>query len=388
MKGSVVKKRGRYYIVVDLDRGPDGKRRQKWVSGPAKKGWERERDAEAELGRMVQAAREGTLTLGDDLTVAGYLTHWLKSKKGNIRDSTYSEYDWAIRLYLSPKLGGIPLKKLRPLHIVDFLADMREAGKPKSSTSQRAVFDVLWMAMEQAVGWELIGSNPAHKKKVQPPSKADYHPTVLTVDQLNLLLDKTAGGRFHLPIMLGATCGMRRGEICGLRWQDVDLEGRVIRVRYSLDWKDGALQIQPVKTQRSDRPIDLSYEVAELLKKTRTRQKEAKLRLGAVYQDGGFVWCWEDGRPYDPDYFYHRFEEILAKNGLPRIRVHDLRHTHASVLLANGADIKTVQERLGHVNPGFMLKTYAHLLPGRQKVAADIMDNIRGKKRKVVGSQK
>jgi integrase len=378
LRGQIRNQHGKWFGVVYLGRGTDGKKKYKWL-----KATKRKREAEIELGKALPKVQQGKYTIDGDMSLSDFLTKWLKSKKREVRDSTHAGYDWAIRLYITPELGKIPLQKLRPLHVADFLADMKEAGKPKSATSQRAIFDVLYMALEQAVGWEMIETNPCHKKKIKPPSRAEFHPTVLTEEQLGQLLDAAREGRFLLPIMLGSDCGLRRGEICGLQWDDVDLERATMHIRYSLDWHKGALQLQTVKTQRSDRPVNLSAEMVDLLKRTRTRQKTNRLRIGEAYQDRGFVWCWEDGRPYDPDYLYHEFEQLLEDAKLPKVRVHDLRHTHATILLQNGADIKVVQERLGHVNAGFTLQTYGHLLPGRQQQAADIMDAVHKKPKKV-----
>ncbi len=374
MRGSIVKKGNRYYIVVDAGLDADGKRQQKWYSGYAGR-----REAELALPEILRKVSNTDFTVDSKTTLREYLTKWTQYIKNNVRESTFGIYTWAIEKYIVPQLGQQRLAKLKPLTIQSFYTSL--ASSELSPTSIHYLHRVLNQALKQAVKWQLIYSNPCDA--LEAPKKQKYQAQVLTAEQISLLLDNIRDKNIYLPVLLATTAGLRRGEICGLRWDDVDLERGVLAVRNSLDWEHGKLTIRPVKTSTSMRPVKLSEDALEAVRKKRHAQELHRLAIGpGLYHDQGFVWAWEDGRPHDPDYLYKQFRKALQNLNLPAVRFHDLRHSHATLLLQEGISIKVVSERLGHSSTHFTQDIYSHVLPNMQDTAAAAMDNLFRKPKK------
>ena len=305
------------------------------------------------------------------MTISDLLDRWLEYQKSRVRDSTWQCYNWTLKR-IKTDLGELLLEDLAPLDIEDFLLTLR--ASKLSPTSIRYHYNVLSEALTRAVRWRLIAVNPA--LAVDPPKKAHFEAKVLNDAELNTLLQAAQGTFLYLPIVLAATCGMRRGETCGLRWEDVDFNHSVIYVRHTLDWIGGKLDLHPVKTARSERNVKLAQITVEALKKEKVRQAADKLKNGELYEDRGYCWAWDDGRPYDPDYLYKKFRLLLKEAKLPAVRFHDLRHSHATSLLASGVPVKIISERLGHTSVAFTQDIYSHVLPNMQQQAADTVDRL------------
>ena len=243
-----------------------------------------------------------------------------------------------------------------------------------SASSVHKLYALLRQAIDHAIKWQICTINPCHA--VTPPRREKYRGQVYNPDQLSLLLDAVANTKVFLPIIIATTCGLRRGEICALRWCDVEMEKSLLLVGNSLDWEDKKLTLRPVKTTTSARVVKLPSIALEALKIEKRRQAEDKLRAGGLYEDKSFCWAWDDGRPHDPDYLYKEFRKILESNNLPRIRFHDLRHSHATALLLEGVSVKVISERLGHSSTTITQDIYSHVLPQMQEEAANVMDKL------------
>ena len=235
-------------------------------------------------------------------------------------------------------------------------------------------FDQTEAALNRAVNWRLIPLNPANA--VDPPRKSHYEATVLDNAQLERLRAAARPTILHLPILLAITCGLRRGEICGLRWEDVDLDKRTLCVRHSLGRANGKLDLHTVKTTRSERTVKLPKVMSIALKKEKARQAADKLEKGELRTALSYCWCWDDGRPYDPDYLFKKYKDLLAAAKLPPVRFHDLRHSHVTFLLASGVPVKVISERIGHSSVSFTQDVYSHILPNMQQEAADAVDRL------------
>jgi integrase len=206
--------------------------------------------------------------------------------------------------------------------------------------------------------------NPA--KKVKPP-KADEEPmVVLDEEETRRMLARAKGTRLFVPIVIAATTGLRRGEILGLRWQDVDCEAGTLTVARALGEVANERRLGAPKTRRSRRTIKLPRQTVEVLKAWRVAQFEARQALGDRYDDYGLVVCRQDGKPYSPAGFSSWFRMFLKQAVLPRVRFHDLRHTHASQLLDQGAQLTEVSSRLGHASAATTLRLYAHRMKGAE----------------------
>jgi integrase len=204
----------------------------------------------------------------------------------------------------------------------------------------------------------------------------------LTEEELLTFLDVAKEDRLYAAYVLAATTGLRRGELLGLCWDCVDLEQGVITVKRQLQALKGGLVLEETtKSKSGRRSVVLTDDAIRELKAHRKRQLQEKLLLGWAYQDHNLVFCREDGRPLEPAWFTKHFERLLAKAGVPVVRLHDLRHTHASLLLARGVHPKIVQERLGHSSITMTLDLYSHLVPGLQEAAAATLNGLLSKQK-------
>ena len=408
MLGSIQKKGKQYYIVFDEGRDPvTGVRKQRWLPAGNDKP-----AAEAKYAAMAKDIHEGDYMEPSDTPLKEYLDKWLEHIEGEVRASTYTSYQWAAKALASSKLGQIPIDKLRPMHVQNFLTAARKAPvkslvKPKrpltrnfrvprpekekkaekparllSATSVRYQYSVLKAALTQAVKWQLLIVNPC--VAIDPPRAEKFKASVFNPEQLQTLLDGVENTFLRLPVTVAVTCGLRRGEVCALRWDDFITDTNVLYVRNSLDWKNGELTIQPVKTDQSERSVKLPELAVTALKAEKVRQAVHKLKAGEHYQQKKYIWAREDGRPYDPDFLYKHFLKLLATIGLPRIRFHDLRHSHATCLLLAGVPTKIVSERLGHSSTNFTEDIYSHILPQMQEHAANEVDRLLTRKPAVI----
>jgi integrase len=265
----------------------------------------------------------------------------------------------------------VRLAALRPEHIQRYYTRLVSEGDGSGPLSAQTVLHhhtMLHGALRHAVRTGLIPRNPADA--VEPPRPRRYEARTLTAEEAQTLLRAIAGTRWHAFVALAVTAGLRRGELLGLRWSDLDLDAGRLSVRQQVLRVRGQTTIEPVKTARSHRPVALSAGMAAVLREHRARQEEARRAAGELWQDHGLVFPRGDGRPANPSTVTHEFADLLERAGLPHVRLHDLRHTMATLLLAAGAHPKVVQERAGHATVGITLDLYSHVQPTLQDEAA------------------
>ena len=374
MPGYITKRsKGSYTVVVDLGRDPvTGKRRQLSRSVKGAK-----REAEALLVQLLHQRDVGVDAPPGKLTVADYLQKWLSEyARPNTAPKTYARYEQYVRLHLNPALGSIVLVKLRPLHIQAVYTAMQQKGL----TARTALHchRLLRNALQQAVRWQLLGRNPCDA--VEPPRSARYEVPALTIDQAQAILDAAGGTRYGALVYLAITTGLRQGELLGLRWRDVDLDAGRLSVRQTCQWLSGQGFIfrQP-KTHRSTRPVALSPGTVERLHQHRVSELEKRLAAGAYWQDHDLVFTDYLGKPIHPHTLWDGWRLIIRQTGIA-LRFHDLRHAHASLMLAQGTHAKIVQERLGHSTISTTLDIYSHVAPGLQEEAAARFDQLLGRR--------
>jgi integrase len=231
---------------------------------------------------------------------------------------------------------------------------------------------VIRKALGDAVKWNLIPRNVAEFST--PPKLMDSGRKELrtwTADQARSFLDGVTDDRLYAAWLLAVSTGMRRGEILGLRWEDVDLDALRLSVRQTCITVDYRIEFSTPKTKRSRRSIALDRGMVSALRAHRKRQMEERLAIGYLYSDSGLVFTKVDGKPLHPDYFSQAFDRLVRRSRLPRIRVHDLRHTYATLALAAGIHPKVVSERLGHSTVAFTMDVYSHAVPGMEADAAE-----------------
>ncbi|MBT3787135.1 MAG: site-specific integrase [Alphaproteobacteria bacterium] len=369
MRGHIKKRaKGSWSIVIDLGRDATGKRKQKWhtVKGTKK-------EAEAELNRILNEINSGEYVEPSRMLVRDYLQRWLKDyAEPTVSPKTYERYAQVIRDNIDPTLGNYHLSKLKPLHIQSFYTDSLTNGRKdgKGGLAAQTVLHfhrLLHKAFSQAVKWQLLARNPVDA--VEPPRPERREMNAIDETDTAQLLEKLAGSALFTPVLMAVTTGLRRGEILALRWKDVDFDEGRITVNQSLEQTAKGIRFKSPKTERSRRQVPLPSVTLDVLKDHKRSQNEERLRLGPVYQNQDIVFPRPDGSPTPPDSFSTRFADFIRRSGLKHIRLHDLRHSHATQLLLQGVHPKIVSERLGHSNIGITLDTYSHVLPGMQEDA-------------------
>jgi len=365
MRGSIVKKGKKYYIVLDLDREPGEKRNQKWISG-----FDRRKDAEDALPGVLIEYQNGFLQSSDPkITVKKYLTDWIDAHEDKLAKSTAKSYRETINNYLIPNIGSIKLRNLAPASIQKLYKHLL---KDLSPTTVLYVHRILKGALKQAVFLKLIPYNPADA--VKPPRKADPKDNTLKIDDVPKILEALTEP-LYTCVLIALTTGLRRGEICALTWDMIDTKSARIYVSESVRDIKGELVITKTKTGKG-RTVVMMNELVRHLEKIQRQQKEDRLFFGAEYKtDSNYVVRWEDGRRVKPDYISSAFHNAMIKLGFAEVRFHDLRHTHATMLLVSGTNPKIVQERLGHASITTTLNTYSHVIPDMQSESVSKLEH-------------
>ena len=373
MKGHIRERSpGRWAIVLDLKDPQTGERRRKWHSFSGTK-----RQAQSECARLITQVESGLYQEPAKTTLADYLETWLESHRANVAPRTFERYSQIVRATIVPHLGAASLSKLAPQQISAAYAKALRSGRRdgKGGLSSRSVLHmhrVLRLALEQALQWGLILRNPADLAK--PPRVERKSMLALDAAGTAALLAHFRPTRMYIPVLLAALCGLRRGEIAALRWKHIEFDGAALSVSESLEQTKAGVRRKETKNSRA-RSVAIPALVLLELRQHRARQAEEMLKLG-VRLDGDFpVVAREDGASLQPNSLTHEFVRILAQSSLQRIRFHDLRHSHATQLLASGVHPKIAQERLGHSTIAITLDLYSHVMPGMQADAAARVDS-------------
>ena len=306
-----------------------------------------------------------------------YLDQWLDHVGDSLAATTRVRDRSIIDRHLKPALGHHALAKLTPMmlqaYYTEALKSGRDGGKgPLSPATVLKHHHIIHRALRQAVRWQLLDRNPADA--VDPPKALRTEMHVLNGPQTAALLVAAQSDRLHMPVLLAVSTGLRRGELLGLRWGDIDLVNGTVAVRQTINETSEGIAFAGPKTAKSRRVLPIGATIVAALKRHRAAQDELRLALGSGYGDGDLVFAAPDGSPWSPAAFSLAFMRLLRKTTLPTIRFHDLRHTHASQLLAQGVHPKIVSERLGHANIGITLDIYSHVLPGLQEAAVAAYD--------------
>jgi len=367
---------GSYRIRYSLGRDPvSGKRR----FGTATVRGTRE-DAERELTRLLRTADTGEHVDPTRMSVRRWLETWLDAVRSEVSPKTHERYTEIVRCYLIPSLGQHPIARLAPAQIQhaynEWSVGGRRDGKSGglSALTRRYMHVVLRSALARAVEQQLLARNPADAFKKRLPKAERKEIATLTMEQSARLLGSNKHMHLYWPILLALTTGMRRGEILALRWKNVDLDHGVLRVTESLEQTKAGIRFKAPKTDRA-RAITLpAFAVSELCRLKR-HQAEALMRAGAQQSGETLVCCREDGEPKQPRSLTHEFAHAIGKiKDLPRVRFHDLRHSHATQLLAGGVHPKIAQERLGHSTITTTMDLYSHVADTMQTDAAVRLD--------------
>ncbi len=350
-------------IVLD-----NGKTRQRYFNT--------EGEAADALNEMLYELRHGTIITEKDQTVKQHFEHWLEVHKSKIRFSSYLRYRVTLDKHIFPALGHLSLQQLSARDIDTLYVRKLEEGLAPATIE--VIHRVIKMALKQAVRWRLITRNVC--EDVTPPRETQSHERqIVTPEQAQQLLAAAKGHRLEAMITLTLATGMRRGELLALKWQDIEFKQKRLHVRRSANRLLGGYRVTDPKTARGKRMITLPQFVIEALGQHRIRQLEAKLKAGPKWEEHDLVFCNMYGRFLNTSNLQVLFSTLLKQAGLPHMRLHDLRHSAATILLAMGVPIKVVQELLGHSSITITLNVYGHVLSSMQQEAMDKLDDLFGK---------
>ncbi|MDG4833055.1 site-specific integrase [Solwaraspora sp. WMMD1047] len=362
-------KRKTWYYVLDLPRGDDRKRRQKWCRGFS---------SETLAKRAEELARKqfGQAELAADGTVAAELLKWLEERELDVALTTLANYRHAVMKYVIPYLGARQLYDLDKRAINDLYRTLLKRGGRKgeglSAETVRHVHRTLMKALKD-LGVAVEG--------VRQPRPADRETHgrkgVWTAAQCATFLAHAAGDRLYAAWVLVVVCGMRRGEIAGLKWPKVDLDKRLIHIHWQRAVASGEVAggiVEKEPKGKSKRSIFVGTALARVLSDHSDQQGKEIAAAGVAYQELGYVFCKEDGTPYHPKYFTDRFRALCLAAGVPVIVLHDGRHTSATVGADHGVPRHAMQKRLGHARATMTDEVYTHVLPESERRAAEIME--------------
>ena len=339
------------------------------------------KDAEKELRRLLRTLDTGEHVDPTRCSVKQWLEQWLATAKIETSPKTSERYGEIVRNFLTPALGNLALTKLAPSHIQkaynEWATGGRLDGKPGglSPQTRRHIHRILRTALSRAVEQQVIARNPADAFKKRLPKVERRELVTLTADQSAHLLAAIAHSRVYWPVLLALSTGMRRGEILAVRWKNVDLELGTLRVVESLEQTKTSIRFKAPKSGRH-RAITLPGYAVEELRRLKREQAEALLALGVRQTSNTLLCCRGDGEPHQPLSLTYEFARFIRRlKDLPRVRLHDLRHSHATQLLASGVHPKIASERLGHASVGITLDLYSHVTDTMQSEAAVKLDS-------------
>lgn len=388
-------KRDLWEAKVTVGRKPDGKLDRRTVYAKT----------QPEILKKIEVLKQqlSSSTLSNtNQTIEEYLHDWLALKKRTLKPLTYSKkYKWLITKHILPRIGHIKLEKLAPLHVQKMFSQIADsAGPPTANNARRVLFG----AMRQAVRLGLIPRNVV--EAIAPLPQKQREMKLWSPSEVYFFLDYLRTYRFYALFYLDLSTGLRRGELLALRWEDI--QGNIIHVRQSLAFVEKEFVITTPKTKKGMRRIAVSPDVLAVLEEHRQKQEAERKELGALWPENGLIFVSEVGTPYHPDNLTRMRTEVMAEARaawrkqaevlqdiatvkaldegklLPTIRLHDLRHLHASMAIKSGTDPKVLADRLGHARASFTLDTYTHLFEDQRVTAAvSILDFLPTRQREL-----
>jgi len=384
--GSIQKRgEGTYYLTVSAKYGLNGKRQRFTKTVKAK-----DEKAAQKLLNQFQVEVESTLYVKPEkLLFERFANDWLeKYAKTNLAPRTYQRYKELLDLRIIPAFKLLRLEQIKPMHLLQFYENLQErgirldkgVGKKEKGLSERTIkhhHRLLSTMFAHAVEWQLLSDNPA--KRVKPPKVTDVEAKFYNETEIMTLIEKLnlAPPKYMTMIILTIFTGLSRGEIMGLTWDDVNIDDNTISIRQSAQYIRGqGVSMKSPKNKYRARTIAIPDFVMAILSIHKTIQSEDRLKLEEIYNDNRIVFAQDNGKPMHPDTITKWFREFLKDNKLPPITFHGLRHSHATILIANNTDILTVSRRLGHNKTSTTLDIYGHAIQNSERATSDKLSNI------------
>ena len=367
-EGTIYKRRdGRWAAAVDLGWSA-GRRRRKYVYGRSR------RDVSQKLNAALSQRDSGLPLPPERQTVGQFLDHWLQAAaRTRVRSTTHKRYTEIVRGHIAPAIGHVRLVRLTPQHVQQLLAEAGDTS-PLSPRTIEMIHGVLRNALNDALRWDLVSRNVA--TRVTPPRVEHREIAPLSEKEARAFLRAARGNRLEALYRVALAVGLRQAEALGLRWRDVDLDGGRLHVRAQLQRIDGKPAFVEPKSARARRTIALPDPLSRALREHRARQNTERLSAGPLWENYDLVFATRRGRPLGSRNVTRSFRDLTRRAGIRDVRFHDLRHTAATFLLAQGVDVRTLMGMLGHSQIGLTLNTYAHVLPALGRDAANRMGSL------------
>lgn len=356
-----------WQIVIEGDRDPiTGKRVRHYHSVNGTK-----KEAQAEALKLLNQLNNGGITTVSAMKVKDWLIQWHGLYLPNIEDRTRESYLERINTRIIPAIGNIQLKALKSTVIQQWVNDISRELKPKSV---RNVYNILNAALKKAVELKMIPSNPC--VGVVLPKRQKFQGSTYTKKEIKQAIKLAEGTDMHLILQLAFSLGLRRGELLALTWSDIDFKKAEITVDKSTYSIKGERKVKAPKTESGNRVLAIGGKLLSELKLSRADYLKRKFEFGSSFVDSDLVICQENGKAYHPDSFSNKWKRFIEKHGIRKIRFHDIRHTNATTLIAEGVDLKTIQSRLGHSDISTTMNIYTHVTAEMNENAAKKIDDI------------
>ncbi|MBR2954526.1 MAG: site-specific integrase [Clostridia bacterium] len=375
IKANITTKRNKYIIVLSWY-NDENKRQQKWVSTDLDATPENKELVNIQAGKIRQEYEKKYITYHGDILFEDYMKWWVNARKNKWAETTYHTYKQIVFSVIEPyfKNRKIKLCDLKPLDIQRFYDYQMEENRKSANTIHHYHANI-HDALKYAVKMEFISYNPADV--IELPKKVKPHHNFYTPAELKILLNGVKNHTLEPVVLLGAWFGLRREEICGLKWQYVDFENKCLHVEGVLTYKGGLRYEQRTKTEKSTRVLnmpDVCVEYLQELKQIQERRHKRNQKYNKNYLE--FVCVRENGDIIRPDYVTRYFPILCEKCGLKPIKFHELRHTNISLLVSSGEDVKKVQEWAGHSTYKTTMDIYGHLLPNNQSSLVKALTDV------------
>ena len=377
MRGRIIKRKGskNYTIVLQVGLDPTtGKRKQQWITlGPSK------REAERELAKLIHELDTGTFVKPNKKTLGEFLKEWIKSVQGNLSPRTVEGYNTVIKR-LIPALGAVPITQLKPESLQKYYSDSIINGRLDGSgglspLTVRHHHALLHRALKNAVEWGLIIRNPADA--AHPPQAQSSNIDIMSESEIRIFLEAAKQTPYYHLFHTILFTGMRRSEVLALRWADIDLLSGQLSISRSIhQLHNGSYIFRQPKSAKGRRTVALSPSTIQVLREYKNKATAERLIDGNVLKDYDLVFSRSDGSPIRPNTITRAWSDLAKQCGISASRLHDARHSHASIMLKAGVHPRIVQERLGHSTIAVTLDIYSHVSPGLQEAAAKRFDDV------------
>lgn len=363
-------KNGTWEFIFDAGRKPDGSRNQ-----IRRRGFKGKREALKEMAKLMNELEEGRYIDPSKVRILDFMQEWFEERKGNVEDETFERDYGLYRNHISNGLSNIEIQKITPLMMQKLINSI---SKKLSASTVRIIYSLLKQTFDKAVSpYKMIKENPIIG--ITLPKRKKTSLNVWDENTIKAFIENAKnlkiGHRYYRGYVIALLTGMRRGEILGLRWGDVDLENGLLFIRQIVSSQTTKIKDR-TKTEAGTRTVSIPNFLIEVLKEQKLQIESEKLIYEEEYGDYDLVMCTPKGTPICPKNFYRTFKEVCKRLELPIIRFHDMRHSHVTLLIAKNMNPKIISERIGHSDIKVTLDTYSHILPSMQQEVVNTLDKV------------